>query len=138
MNLEITPEMLRDASRRAGARMAELRAEHRMTREQLAAAITELQVGSWHPQTVLRVEKGERELRLGEAAGLAYIFNVDAAEFIARFEPEVSQLARDMTNAALDVLRAALPAAIAEAVALAQREAAQALAASGSREAVGR
>jgi len=51
----------------------ELRRESRYTQAALADAMT-ARGFRWHQNTVFRVEKGRRQVTLGEAAGLAEIF----------------------------------------------------------------
>src|SRR5699024_9011932 len=81
--------------------MKRLREERGWTQADLARKMTDIGWSGMYQTTISRMEKGERPVRIGEARGLARVFEVTVGMMIA--QPESSKPVEALKNSVLKI-----------------------------------
>lgn len=102
-----------------GSNIQALRKRLDLSQAELAEKMTRSSGGSYHQQTILRIEKGERPLKVSEAIAFAKVFNVpvptiwngftgdsDSAAIIEQLTNRAATKSREMRTNAEDLQRA--------------------------------
>lgn len=95
MSLVAITDDQRSFDQMVGRNLQSLRTAAGMSQGQLAEALTDHGI-SFQQQTVLKVEKGDRPLRLREAEALASILHVEIASLVATPDLEVIRTGRTL------------------------------------------
>lgn len=101
-----------------GRNVRALREAAGWSQAELAALLTDLGLSGFYPQTILRIEKGQRALKLHEAVTLAALLDVTAEDLaqVSTTEVRAARLVRQLSSLANELTRdaAALGACLRE------------------------